>query len=298
MLRVGTAGWSYPDWEGIVYPKGATASGEALAALARLFDTLEINATFYRPPSPKAARAWVRRVVDRPGFRFTAKMWRGFTHAREERHEVEERRYREGIAPLAEAGLLGAILLQFPFSFHSTTPNRDYLESLLDRFQDLPLVVEVRHDSWLQGSTVERLGRRGVGLCNVDQPLIGRASPPTSLMAGEPGYVRLHGRNREDWFREDAGRDARYDYLYSHEEIREWADRIRGLQRKAGDGADIFIIANNHYRGQAPANALELKHLLTGRAVDVPASLKRAFPRLREIASARPSPGEQGTLPL
>ena len=298
MFRVGTAGWSYPDWEGIVYPKGAASSGEALAVLAGLFDVLEINVTFYRPPSSRMAESWVRRVADRPEFRFTAKLWRGFTHQRDREHRDEEKSLKDGLAPLEDAGRLSAVLIQFPHSFRNTTANRAYLESILTRFSDLQLVVELRHVSWLVNDLLDELTERNVGFCNVDQPASANAIQPSTIVTGGPGYVRLHGRNRANWFRKDAGRDARYDYLYSLEELGEWADRLRLMQEKSPGLSEIIVIANNHFRGQAPANALEIMHLLGKRPPDVPASLVRAFPRLGEIVDTRPPEGESGVLPL
>jgi len=298
MIRVGTAGWSYPDWEGIVYPKGTANSRESLEHLARMFEVLEINMTFYRPPSARMAESWVRRVSLRPKFVFTAKLWQGFTHRRDESHEKEEKAFRAGLRPLVDAGRLGALLAQFPHSFKNTADNRAYLDRLAERFRDYPVVVEVRHASWLREAGREEflagLRQRGLGFCNVDQPRVGNTIPPTDLMGEGPGYLRLHGRNRADWFRKDAGRDARYNYLYSHEEIEDWIGRIRAMQGR-GAGKDIFIIANNHYRGQAVANALEIGHLLDGRRVKTPATLVSAYPRLAPIVEKAES---QGMLPL
>ena len=291
MLRVGTAGWSYPDWEGIVYPKGVSTKTDSLLHVASLFDTVEINVTFYRVPSVRMAESWARRVATRPQFRFTAKLWQGFTHARDEPHTVEERAFKEGIAPLVESERLGALLIQFPHSFRNNSANRSYLDALIGRFEAYPLVVEVRHATWLKDDFLETLKSRGVGFCNVDQPIIGAAAPPTSVITGGPGYVRLHGRNRENWFRKDAGRDARYDYLYSHDEIREWVDRIRAMTAKSKRGSDIFIIANNHYRGKAAANALEMIHMLTGVLVKAPDSLVAAYPHLDSITAKVETPG-------
>lgn len=291
MLRVGTAGWSYPDWEGIVYPKGVATKAEALVHVASLFDTVEINVTFYRVPSVKMAESWVRRVASRPAFRFTAKLWQGFTHLRDQPHAEEEKAFKAGMAPLRDAGRLGALLVQFPHSFRNTPENRSYLDLLLSRFETYPLVVEVRHATWLKDDFLESLTAREVGFCNVDQPVIGDAVPPTSIMTAGAGYVRLHGRNRENWFKKDAGRDARYDYLYSHDEISEWVERIKAMQKKAKQGRDIFIIANNHYRGQAPANALELLHMMTGNVVKAPESLVAAYPQLAPITARMERPG-------
>ena len=291
MIRVGTAGWSYPDWEGVVYPKGTATSREALVVLARLFETVEINVTFYRPPTPRMSESWVQRVAPLPSFRFAAKLWQGFTHRRDEKHTEEEKTFKEGIRPLMEARRLGALLAQFPHSFHGTPANRCYLESLMDRFSDYPIVVELRHSTWMNEETRALLAGRGVGFCNVDQPLVGSASPPTTVMTADPGYVRLHGRNRKNWFRRDAGRDARYDYLYSHEQIREWVERVRMMQRKSKGNPDIFIIANNHYRGQAPANALELMSVLADKKVEAPSTIVEAFPHLREFVTLAETPG-------
>ncbi len=295
MLRIGTAGWSYPDWEGVVYPKGAAGSRQALSIVSGMFDTIEINVTFYRPPTLRMTRSWVARVSDKPRFRFTAKLWQGFTHRRDVSHAREERAFKDGIAPLVEAGRLGALLIQFPHSFSRNRGSAAYLQSLLDRFADYPLAVELRHASWLDEEPLRMLDARGAGFCNVDQPASRTSIGPSSIMTGRIGYVRLHGRNAEAWFRKDAGRDQRYDYLYSHEEIAEWVGRIRQLQRKAGGDADVFIIANNHYRGKAPANALELLHAIEGRPVRAEESLIRAYPRLDAIAVRT---GRTGMLPL
>ena len=114
-------------------------------------------------------------------------------------------------------------------------------------------------------------------------------------MTSRLGYVRMHGRNNANWFKKEAGRDGRYDYLYSHEEIREWVERVRLMQGKRKGGSDIFIIANNHYRGQAPANALEITSMIEGRKVEVPDTLLAAYPRLEEVATTT---GRSGMLPL
>jgi len=304
MIRVGTAGWSYPDWEGIVYPRGSQSSGRALEALVRLFDVLEINVTFYRPPTVRMTAAWVRQaasrdlqVAGRAAFRFTAKLWQGFTHQRAQSHAAEERAFREGMAPLRESGLLGALLAQFPWSFRGTPENQAYLESILDRFGDFPMAVELRHASWMRDDVIAMLSRRKVGFCNIDQPEQADAITATTVQTPGVGYVRLHGRNREAWLRRDAGRDERYDYLYGPDEIAAWGQKILTMQAASGD-RDLFVIANNHYRGQAPANALEMIALLTGRKVPVPPSLARAYPRLDAIADRSAPPEDQGVLPL
>lgn len=283
MIRVGVAGWDYPDWAGVVYPGRPGRGFDRLAFLARFVDVVEVNSSFYRPVDPKLASSWVRRTRSRPEFRFTAKAHRTWTHHGEtDPAEVVPESLR-GFAPLREAGLLGAILVQFPQSFHRTPRAFVRLERLLDLLQDWPVVVEVRHTSWDSDEAVERLQQKGVGWCVVDQPRIGRSTAPARPRATSPvGYLRLHGRNAADWFRKDAGRDARYDYLYSTEEIRPLAETAREI---ALTTEETFVIQNNHFRGQALVNALQMKHLLGQERPQAPETLVAAYPELLGITA-------------
>lgn len=286
--RVGVAGWAYPDWEGVVYPK--RADFDRLAYLVRFFEAIEINSPFYRIPSARTTSSWARRCRDNPQFRFTVKLFRGFTHERNAT-ETEVHAFREALAPLTESGVLGALLLQFPWSFKRAAGSRSYLDELLNRFEDYPLVVEVRHSSWNDPELFDELRRRNVGFCNIDQPLIGRSLAPSDLSTGRVGYVRLHGRNYEDWFREKSGRDQRYDYLYAEEELDPWLDRISEI---ADHAAETYVITNNHFRGQAVVNALQIRSKLENRRVEAPASLVERYPTLRPIVDA--DVPEQGRL--
>ena len=149
MIRFGPAGWSYRDWAGVVYPEPRPRGFDPLAYLSRYFDTIEVNSTFYRPPSPETPRRWARRVSDNTNFKFTAKLWQRFTHQRESawtRDEAEA--VRAGLDPLAEAGRLGAVLVQFPWSFKASEGSLEWLADVADEFARYPLVVEVRHASW------------------------------------------------------------------------------------------------------------------------------------------------------
>ena len=275
--RVGVAGWSYPDWEGIVYPKIARFDG--LAYLTRYFDTIEVNSSFYRIPAAKTTSSWARRVTANPNFRFTLKLFQGFTHDRNASTE-DERAFKHALLPLIDAGVLGGLLLQFPWSFKNEPESRSYLSELFERFDGYPLVLEVRHASWNEREFYELLQQRAVGFCNIDQPLIGRSIAPTDKTTGPIGYVRLHGRNYQDWFREGAGRDARYDYLYSDDELDPWMDKISEVSENA---SETFVITNNHFRGQAVVNALQIRSRIEKRAVDAPASLVEHYPVLEEV---------------
>jgi uncharacterized protein YecE (DUF72 family) len=282
--RVGVAGWSYPDWEGIVYPKHPRF--DALSYLASFFDTVEINSSFYRIPTARTASSWARRAVVNPEFRFTLKLYKGFTHERTATAS-DERAFADAVAPLTEAGVLGAVLLQFPWSFKNEPESRDYLQGALERFGRYPLAVEVRHSSWNQPEFYGLLEERGVGFCNIDQPLIGRSLAPSKRTTGPVGYIRLHGRNYRDWFREDAGRDARYDYLYSEGELEPWLEKISEVSETA---SSTYVIANNHFRGQAVVNALQIRSRIEGRKVAAPPSLIKHYPVLAGSAVAEISP--------
>ena len=300
MIRVGVAGWDYPDWEGIVYPSPAPRGFDRLAFLARYLDVIELNVTFYRQPDPAAARSWVKRVGPFPTFRFTAKLFRAFTHphwraGREPAGPVildrEAEIYLHGIAPLRDAGRLGAVLAQFPQYFQDREENRDHLRMLCTLLPGLPLVAELRHRSWGHEEALRFLNDIGIGFCNLDQPAIGSTLRPTGHVTSPRAYIRLHGRNVKDWFRKGATTAARYDYLYTMQELQPWIERAGRLEERA---EEVFIIANNHYRGKAPANALMIKAALQRTKVAAPAALVAAYRDLegRAVAEKTGRPGQ------
>ena len=282
LIRIGPAGWSYKDWEGVVYPQKPGPKFDPLEYLARFFDTIEINSSFYRPPAATTATSWAKRVVDNRRFKFTAKLHRIFTHERGKATAADEKEFRAGMAPLAKAGRLGAVLLQFPWSFKNTEDERPYLMKLLDTFKDYPLVLEVRHTSWNNPQILEWLEERGVGICNVDQPLFSKSIKPAALTTSSIGYVRLHGRNYQNWFRESAPRDDRYNYLYSLEELDPWITRIKEVAKQTHEA---YVVTNNHFRGQAVVNALEIKSTIDEKMVPAPGPLFEVYPRLKDSAS-------------
>jgi len=276
-LRFGTAGWSYPDWEGIVYPKPRPGGFDELQFLAGIFSSLEINSTFYRIPSVRTSESWVRRISFRPDFRFTAKLWSRFTHEAGPFEAEDVRLFRQGLQPLKESGRLGALLLQFPWSFRKNKEAGARLLRLFEAFQDYPLVLEVRHSSWNDAAVYDFLKRYQVGFCNIDQPVIGDSLQPTSQVTSPIGYFRLHGRNYKAWFQKDAGRDQRYDYLYTAAEIESLVPLVREISEQA---VETYVIANNHYKGQAPCNILEFQQLLTGECPPIPEQLLDRYPEL------------------
>ena len=278
-IHVGPAGWSYADWRGRVYPESAGAKVDTLALVAKYFDTAEINSSFYRPPSPGTARSWLRLVAHNPYFIFTAKLYQVFTHTRGKATADDERTFREGIDPLWEADKLGAVLIQFPWSFKNDSEQRSYLNQLCERFKAYPLVVELRHESWNNPRILQTLEDLGVGLCDIDQPLFANSIKPSAEVTSPIGYVRLHGRNYQNWFREEADVVERYDYLYSRDELDPWVERIKEVSRKA---KQTFVITNNHARGQSLVNAFEVMALLEEERVPGPVKLVESYPRLIE----------------
>ncbi len=282
-VRVGPAGWSYKDWDGIVYPAPRPRGFDPLAYLAGYFDTVEVNSTFYRPAAAAAARGWAERAAEgerAPGrFRFTAKLWQRFTHERDRAFgpaEVDE--VRRGLDVLADAGRLGAVLVQFPWSFKRDDAAREWLDDVTRAFgaggADYPLALEVRHASWDVPAFYAALAERGIGFVNVDQPQFPRSLGPSAAATAPVGYVRLHGRNADDWFRADAGVNERYDYLYSAEELAPWVERTR---RVAAAAPETYVVTNNHYRGQAVANAVMLEGALTGAPAAAPPGVAERY---------------------
>jgi uncharacterized protein YecE (DUF72 family) len=279
-VYIGPAGWSYEDWKGIVYPRGAGSAFDPLAWLARSFDLIEVNSTFYRPPAPKAVASWARRVRDRERFRFTVKVWQEFTHG-SGAGEAEARSFAEALEPLRQENRLGGLLVQFPFWFEESGANRDRVARIADWFRETaPVNVEVRHRSWLRREPMTFLNERGIGFVNIDLPASRTNPPPTEFATTETGYVRLHGRNAAAWFAKDSGRDSKYDYRYAKPEVEEWVRRVETIRGKT---QVTYVVANNHFRGQAPANALEIMARIADRPVRVPAPLVDEYPDLEDL---------------
>lgn len=292
-IRIGTAGWSYKDWEGVFYPPGMRhRKVHPLEYLAQFFDTTEINTSFYGPLKAEVVKLWCRRVASvNPHFLFTAKLYRAFTHSPQSVTEPtsaasirptdeDEMRTREGLDALAGEGKLGALLIQFPVSFKNTSLNREYLDRLVRQFIEYSCVVEVRDSTWDNPETIADFAHKNVGFCNIDQPVIGKALGPTEYVTAPIGYVRLHGRNYDDWYDSDNQND-RYNYLYSESELADWKTKIANVAARA---QTTYVITNNHFESRAGVNALELKAMLSGKRVLAPPTLIQKYPELRRFA--------------
>lgn len=297
-IHIGPAGWAYKDWDGTVYPDQIKKSKHPVEYLAQYFDLIEINTSFYGHIKPEWGKLWCRKAkAVNPDFLFTAKLNKAFTHspvavvestsAKTIRYsDKDEDNTRAGLDSIAEEGMLGALLMQFPISFKNTDENRDHLELLIRQFREYPLAVEVRHASWQNAGTLRYFFEKGVAFCNIDQPQLGQAVKPSDEVTSNIGYVRLHGRRYDQWFEPEKPSD-RYDYLYSAEELLGWKGKIETMAKKANV---TFVVANNHFQGKAPANALELRSMITGEKVKAPETLVKTYPRLEAIAEVVSEP--------
>jgi uncharacterized protein YecE (DUF72 family) len=187
VTRIGPCGWAYKDWEGIVYPAKKPKGFDRLAFLAQYFDAVEIDTSFYGPPRATSAKSWVESISGNPQFRFTAKLFRSFTHSRNATAK-DERDFKDGMMPLVESGRFGALLLQFPWSFRYTPENRAYVAGLHRKFGEFPLVLEVRHATWAEPAVLDFLADLDIGVCNIDQPLFHKSIKPGHEVTSGIGY--------------------------------------------------------------------------------------------------------------
>ncbi|MEW6320072.1 MAG: DUF72 domain-containing protein [Acidobacteriota bacterium] len=295
-LHIGTSGWHYPagrgTWDGLFYPRpeDRPRGFDELAFYAARFDTVEVNSTFYGQPRANVSLSWVRRTP--AGFSFSVKLYQKFTHPRMAVDRAPISRddiaaFEGGIEPLAAAGRLGAVLAQFPPSFHNTPEAQEYLDWLAATFAAYPLVVELRHRTWSDDvRALARLAARGVSLAHIDEPKFSSSIVQDfEPRSGGLLYVRFHGRNAAAWW-DHAEAEDRYDYLYSEAELKPFADAMRranALVKKA------YLYLNNHFAAQAVANATMLRHLLDDPVrAPMPAELVARYPSLEGLVATLP----------
>lgn len=283
MIRVGPAGWSYADWEGIVYPRSKPAGFHPLAHLVPFIDCVEINSSFYALPRADYAARWAEIAAARADFRFLVKLLRDFTHGPLPPPEECERlaqAFLRGIEPLQRSKKLAALLIQFPQSFLYGPVEVRRLGTIAGLFRSLPLAIELRNVSWFEPPALDTVRGLGMSLIHIDLPSAWNHPPDWFEPTGPIGYLRLHGRNAGEWFRSGAGRDDRYDYLYSKPELSQLAEKARRL---AAQHDETFVVTNNHFEGQAVANAIELKAEFGTVRPSAPPGLVERFPRLADV---------------
>ena len=230
---------------------------EFLGFYAFHFKILELNFSYYRIPDADQSR----QMIEKSGgeLEFVVKAFRQMTHEISASSLTDVLTlFMDGVSPFMDAGRLGAILLQFPQSFHYVPENRIYLKSLIESLLPYPVSVEFRQKEWLKDSVYKSLKDLGAGFVCVDEPQLPSLIPPVIISTSNWGYIRFHGRNSRDWYGTDSR--TRYDYLYSEEELKEWIPKIRDL---AGRTKKLFIFFNNHAKAQAITNAKMLINLLS-----------------------------------
>ncbi len=294
-IKIGTSGYSYSGapprgWYGAFYPEKKPKGFDELRYYSRIFNTCEVNNTFYRPPSASVAKAWADKTPD--DFSFAIKVWQRFTHpmkiSRQKSDELWEpasnadfEEFRAGILPLAEAGKLGVLLFQYPAGFHYSGESIEKVEHVLTRFYDYPKVVEVRHASWSEnpGALEALLLENRAGGVLIDEPKFATSIRQETRPIGEILYFRAHGRNAKAWWHPKESWQ-RYDYLYSRAEVQKHAERIKTAVSAPGV-KKAFAFYNNHARANAPANAIMLSQELGVRLKAMPPeAMLEKFPDL------------------
>lgn len=251
IIKVGTSGYSFEDWRGTFYPVDID-KGAMLAFYTQYFDTVEVNATYYRILPPVVFERMAERTPDH--FEFMVKAHQATTH--EGKDEKVVGTFRESIVPLVDSGKLCGVLAQFPFRFRNTPENQEYLRRCRERMPDVPYFVEFRHRSWLTPEVGELLREHQLGFVSVDEPKLEGLLPSRATVTTDTGYIRLHGRNAATWWQ---GGPERYDYSYSEEELKAWVERIKRLIEKA---RKVYVFFNNCHNGQAAQNAKTMKKML------------------------------------
>jgi len=269
---IGTSGWSYPrgegSWKGFFYP----AKVNELQYYGSIFKTVEVNSSFYHPPSQQVVYNWLKRVPEE--FIFSVKLWQKFTHPKMYKEAtgreavISERDvalFEDSLKPLVEQNRLGALLAQFPPSFKNNDYNRQILKAVIKTFGHYPLAVELRDISWSDDkSTAELLKEAGVCWVQIDEPRFESSIAGDLPITSEMAYFRFHGRNREMWWQGD--NETRYRYLYSEEEIEELSRKVKA----AGGKAKLtFVFFNNHWQGYAPRNAVQMIKSLKEMVKDI-----------------------------
>jgi uncharacterized protein YecE (DUF72 family) len=295
-LRIGTSGWNYPtgrgSWNGIFYPlpEDRERGFDELRFYSERFNTVEVNSTFYGQPRANVTLGWVKRTP--PDFEFAVKLFQKFTHPNlaidpSPVTPADVDAFKGGIDPIAAAGKLGPLLIQFPASFQHSQQAVDYMAWLLEAFAGYPLAVELRHRSWSDaGDTTQLLQGRNAAWVQIDEPKF-----PSSIRQDLKGpaadlyYLRLHGRNAKEWW-DHAESEDRYNYFYSPEELQPIADKVRGVRAQI---KKAYLFLNNHFSAQSVANAVTLKHMLDEPVkAKMPAELVDRFPDLYGIVAMFP----------
>jgi uncharacterized protein YecE (DUF72 family) len=257
-ILVGTAGYSYEEWRGVLYPSELPKE-DFLRYYALFFPFVELDFSYYQMPEAHRLGRLGESVPR--DFRFAIKGNKALTHEIKADWPAAAAAFAEAVAAPAFRDRLAAVLLQFPYSFHYTDPNRLYLGELTKSLAGLPLAIEFRNAEWNKPAVYAEAKKRGLCLAAVDTPALPNLPAAELGIAADLRYVRFHGRNSANWWNGNA--TSRYDYLYSDAELLEWRPRVLGADSPI---ATVLVAFNNHYAGNAVVNARRFKELLVADA--------------------------------
>jgi uncharacterized protein YecE (DUF72 family) len=294
-ILIGTSSWTDPTLvkDGGFYPPEARSAEARLKFYASRFPLVEVDSTYYYPPSEKNSVLWIERTP--ADFTFNIKAYSLLTNhptrpnslykdiqaqmppeALEKRFVYRDavpanalnevwQRFRDALMPLHSAGKLGAVLFQFPQWFTISRKNKTYIEECVALLPDYRVAVEFRHTSWLKPENAEEtlgfLAERNLPLVCVDMPqgFDSSVPPVAAATADDLSMVRFHGRNAAAWNTKSDSASERFRYDYPKDELQEWVPRIEGLAEQT---RETHVLMNNCYRDFAVRNAAELGGLL------------------------------------
>ncbi|MFC1553523.1 DUF72 domain-containing protein [candidate division KSB1 bacterium] len=252
-IKLGTSGFSFKDWKGVLYQDNIKPE-KMFSVYTEYFDTVEINSTYYRIPPKRVFETLNDQTSDQ--FEFVIKLNKESTHDRKKSQEAIESLI-ESVSPMLKSEKLKGFLAQFPYSFKNTSFNRKYLIEMKSDCRDIPVIVEFRNKSWINDAVYDFLDRQNINYCCVDEPELDGLISPQSVVTGDLGYVRFHGKNSITWW--DSSKGDRYDYLYSEKELSDWLQRIREIGMKS---SKTYLFFNNCHAGHAVKNAAMMAKLL------------------------------------
>lgn len=255
-IYIGTSGYSYQDWKDNFYPPGLSPGGQ-LNYYSSIFNTVELNFTYYSFPNQYIFFNMCKKIKDNEEFLFSVKANKVFTHERKYNKE-DAKKFLSSLKPLSDAGRLGSILFQFPYSFFYKMDNLDYIIKTAEHFKSCDISIEFRNNSWMNDIVIDRLKSEGIGFCNVDEPGLKGLLPFSSISTSNTGYLRFHGRNSKFWWHHEFPYQ-RYDYMYDQKELEAC---VHGFEEVVKNTEKSFVYFNNHYKGKSAKSALLFQDLL------------------------------------
>jgi uncharacterized protein YecE (DUF72 family) len=294
-ILIGTASWTDPTLvkDGNFYPPDAKTAEARLKFYATRFPIVEVDSTYYFPPSERNSVLWIERTP--ADFTFNIKAYSLLTNHPTKRDslyaevkdalpdELKEKsriyrenlrddlvdevwqRFHDALMPLHSAGKLGAVLFQFPEWFVIGRKNKDYVLEAAERLKDFRVAIEFRNESWLnernREETLSFLEEHDLPIVCVDMPQGFRSSIPrfAAATAKDLSMVRFHGRDPEVWAKKNVSASERFRYRYSQDELSEWVKPISELSEQT---RETHVLMNNCYRDYAVNNARQLGDLL------------------------------------